>query len=160
MIGILWIVASFPLCCPDNSLPWIRWSCSEIICILFLCFSSRHFEIKLNKRLIFCSFHNINMFSCWVSGYYQISYKTKFVFNLFQQQHSKSALKATLLCKSKSKGSVHMLFLFLPIYCATTKLESRNLHTIETETASDSLHDVRGWKKVFKNLGNHVIKLL
>ena len=28
------------------------------------------------------------------------------------------------------------------------------------ETASDSLHDVRDWKKVFKNLGNHVINLL
>ena len=38
--------------------------------------------------------------------------------------------------------------------------ESRNLHTIETETASDSLHDVRGWNKLFKNLENYVIKLL
>ena len=37
--------------------------------------------------------------------------------------------------------------------------ESRNLHTIEMEMAFDSLHDVRGWKKI-KNLGNHVIKLL
>ena len=32
--------------------------------------------------------------------------------------------------------------------------------TQEAETASDSFHDVRGWKKIFKVLGNYVIKLL
>ena len=34
------------------------------------------------------------------------------------------------------------------------------VHTIETETASDSLQDVRGWKKVVKNLGAYDFKLL
>ena len=36
----------------------------------------------------------------------------------------------------------------------------QQIETIETDTASDSLHDVRGWKKVVKNLGIHVINHL
>ena len=32
--------------------------------------------------------------------------------------------------------------------------------TIEMETASDSLHDIRGWKKVVKNLGAYDFNLL
>jgi hypothetical protein len=31
---------------------------------------------------------------------------------------------------------------------------------IETETATDSLHDVRAWKKVVKNLAAYDFKLL
>ena len=34
------------------------------------------------------------------------------------------------------------------------------VHTIETKTASDSLHGVRGGKKVVKNLGADDFKLL
>ena len=38
------------------------------------------------------------------------------------------------------------------------QLEIKGLWQIETETASDSLHDVRGWKKVVKNLAAYVLK--
>jgi hypothetical protein len=35
-----------------------------------------------------------------------------------------------------------------------------SIHAIEMETASDSLHDVRGCKNVVKNLAAHDFKLL
>ena len=35
-----------------------------------------------------------------------------------------------------------------------------HLQQIETDTASDSLHDIRGWKKVVKNLGAYDFNLL
>ena len=45
------------------------------------------------------------------------------------------------------------------IFCSTEIVEDI-IHTIERETASDSLHDFRGWKKVVKNLGAYDFKLL
>ena len=41
-----------------------------------------------------------------------------------------------------------------------SNLYHATLHSLETETASDSLHGVRGWKKVVKNLAAFVFKLL
>ena len=61
------------------------------------------------------------------------------------------ATKVTKISKTKRRNYgpeyVKSCFIVLVVQCLLQNnmtLESRNLHTIETETASDSLHDVRG----------------
>ena len=89
----------------------------------FLGYNSKHKKYNINKNNLWSPLRNCdqpklgNMLPPWF------------------QRPWVSKLKASLL---------HCAFACCQI---STSQQSRNLHTIEIETASDSLHDVRGWKK-------------
>jgi hypothetical protein len=81
---------------------------------------------------------------CWTSWYYWGISKNWFVY------------LQRLVIWSRAKGVYVTILDCLCLYSFWLS----GIHTIETETASDSLHDIRGWRKLCKNLGIHVINLL